>query len=352
MLRQAITNNSAERETRIRLGQDKLVFGIKYLDDCLRGIHHSDLVLIGARSGAGKTQLATLIAEANVKAGKRVDLFALEASEHEIEQRIKYRIFSSAFFADHARPRDINLNFPEWLEHGYGLILERYETEAFEKFRDGYAGLFIYNRGSAFDVQTLVQACASVEDRTDLIIIDHAHYFDFEDDNENRALKKIAQTVRHISLDMNKPIVLIGHIRKSDRNSTDAAPGMEEFHGSSDLFKIATKIVTVASGNEVRDGTYETFFRTPKNRIDGTSQSYLGQCFFDPRIGKYADGYLLGKADQKRGSVFEELPIHARPRWSSAPAPSDRSNHHANTPRTSVPNYAPKRNWRDVTADP
>jgi len=34
-------------------------FGVSYLDDKLRGILQGDLILIGARSGAGKSSIAT-----------------------------------------------------------------------------------------------------------------------------------------------------------------------------------------------------------------------------------------------------------------------------------------------------
>ena len=60
-------------------------FGIKYLDAALHGIKPNDLILIGASSGAGKTELCTHIAKTNAKLGKRVRYIALEAEKNEIE---------------------------------------------------------------------------------------------------------------------------------------------------------------------------------------------------------------------------------------------------------------------------
>ena len=343
--------NRRERQIRIDLGLNRLSFGIKYLDDCLRGIFHDDLVLVGARSGSGKTQLCTIIAEANLRAAKRVDFFALESGDCEITQRIKYRIFAKHFYADHDRPRGIKLNFADWMLNAYDLTLEKYEALAFDEVEEKLANLVIHSRGEAFTVDHLSEQVELIADKTDLVIIDHAHYFDFETDNENRALKEIAKTVRHLSLDMRKPIVLVGHLRKADKFATDLAPGMEEFHGSSDLFKIATKIVTVGKGKAVVDGKYETFFRTPKARIDGTAETFLGRCFFDPRVSGYEPRYAVGRATLSRDDDFEDLQGNDRPDWAIAATPTV-SHDVRNTPaRKPIPNFAPIRNVYNPSAD-
>ena len=44
-------------------------FGIKYLDDKLEGILQGDLILLGARSGAGKSTIADIIATHNAQNG-------------------------------------------------------------------------------------------------------------------------------------------------------------------------------------------------------------------------------------------------------------------------------------------
>jgi replicative DNA helicase len=54
-------------------------FGVTYLDAALKGICPNDLILIGATSGAGKTELCAQIARINAKLGKRVNYIALEA---------------------------------------------------------------------------------------------------------------------------------------------------------------------------------------------------------------------------------------------------------------------------------
>ena len=76
-----------------------LTFGVEYLDRALGGIFPRDLVLVGADTGIGKTELVTGIARANARKpplglGKRVHGFFLECDDGEIQERIKWRLLS------------------------------------------------------------------------------------------------------------------------------------------------------------------------------------------------------------------------------------------------------------------
>ena len=67
-------------------------FGVKYLDDELCGIMRGDFVLIGARSGAGKSSLANMIARENKKS-KQTALFSLENFENDLPMEQAYRYY-------------------------------------------------------------------------------------------------------------------------------------------------------------------------------------------------------------------------------------------------------------------
>jgi hypothetical protein len=105
-------------------------------------------------------------------------------------------------------------------------------------------------------------------------------------------------------------------LRKSDKFSNDKCPGLEEFHGSSDLFKIATKALTLAPGdNYTNDGKAETYMRIVKDRYDGSLERHLGALLFDVRKGSYEKGYQLGSAKQKRGEAFNSYAQNDLPDW-------------------------------------
>lgn len=299
-----------------------LRFGVSYLDDATGGIFPSDLILLGAPSGFGKTQLCCLIALANLEDGKKVHYIALEADQYEIEQRLKYQLFIANYLADANRPLlDERISFRKWYVGDYDETLKVYEDFADKLFSEAYKDLFLFYKQGDFNIVDLIEQVSANADKTDLIIVDHVHYFDLDDDNENRAMKQIAKTSRTLALDENKPIILVSHLRKRDKDINGAlVADMEEFHGSSDLFKIATKVITMASGGMSEQGTYETYFRVPKNRIDGGVNRFIGRTFFDPRMGSYEKKYEVGWATQTRRNGFMEVEAGFYPDWAKQPA--------------------------------
>jgi len=305
MFKTIATESFPEIQYRRNLRSRLMEFGIGILDDALRGILPDDLILIGAQSGLGKTQICCNIAMANMENGKRVHFIALEAGEFEITRRLKYPLVMERFYADDDRPSLGKIDFTNWMLGDYLNEMEAHEQSAAEFFEKAYGNLFMFHKADKFGLAELIESvCFGAKD-SDLIIIDHVHYFDLEDDNENRALKEIAKTVRSLALEEQKPIILIAHLRKKDRGNKELCPGMEEFHGSSDLYKIATRVITLSPGRPLPDGAgYETYFRIPKNRFDGGVSRFVYQTVFNPRKGSYEKEYKFCWAGSEK---FEEI---------------------------------------------
>lgn len=295
----------SEQEERYNRPKE-LTFGISFLDDAALGILPNDLVLIGARSGVGKTAVCCSIAVANIAQGKRVHFIALEAEPREIVRRLKYQILMRLFFADPNRPQ-IKPQFQKWMLGKYKGVLDSYEIEASKEFIENHRGLFTFYKSGQFDVNDMTKQVILCERETDLVIIDHVHYFDYDEKSENEAIKNIAKMVRTLTLENGIPIILVAHLRKKDRFNTDLAPGIEEFHGSSDLYKIATKVITLAPGPWSNDGRLRSFFRVVKNRFEGSVTRNIAEVTFNQREGKYEIGYRLGDIRDNRGEEFVEL---------------------------------------------
>jgi archaellum biogenesis ATPase FlaH len=317
MFSSAGKNSHLERAARADVAKNQLRFGIDFLDDACSGILQDDLVLLGAPSGVGKTQLCCNIAYANLEDGKRVHYIALEASHYEIERRLKYPLVLERFLADPNRPKlERRITFTDWLLSKHIEALAPYEDAVDKYFETAFRDLNILYKPERFGVTELIESVMLCSADTDLIIIDHVHYFDLDDDNENRGIKLIAKTVRTLALEEMKPIILVAHLRKRDKHNEELVPGLDEFHGSSDLYKIATKVVTFSPGKPTPEGNYETFFRIPKNRLDGGVSRFIGREFFNPRKGSYEKGkYQLGWAGQTRKAGFGEIEPSARPSW-------------------------------------
>lgn len=303
-----------EVNQRRNLRDGLLKFGINYLDDAMVGILKNDLILIGAGSGMGKTQTCCNIAKANIENGKKVHYIALEAEYLEIERRIKYQLFAKSFYKDAGRPRGLTISFQNWMLGDYFDSCTLNEADSANEFLRSYDNLFTFYKADKFDVNDLILTVMECAADTDLIILDHVHYMDLEDD-ENRSIKEIAKTARTLALEQGKPIILVSHMRKRDRHSNEFAPGLEEFHGSSDLYKIATKAVTIGPGAIAADGTIETYFRIVKNRFEGSVTRYIGKSFYNSREGKYEKHYEIGDAFQNRDNGFQQLSRDLYPTW-------------------------------------
>lgn len=297
-------NFRSEREGRKGLRAKALTFGINFLDDALIGIMPTDLILLGAPAGVGKTQFCCNIALANVAKGKRVHYIALEAEELEIERRIKYQMVAEKYFSYPKEIRD-ELNdriaYDKWYAGDFYDGLADYDEFASSEFNEKYKSLNIMYKEKDFGINELIEKVLLVSQETDLIIVDHVHYFDFDDDNENKAMKEIAKTARMLALEQKIPIILVAHLRKRDRNNKQLVASMEEFHGSSDLYKIATKVVTFAPGPVIAMGKYQgclhTFFRIPKNRLNGSVTRYIASVPFNLKGNCYEKEYRLSSSD-------------------------------------------------------
>lgn len=317
MFKKASASAYEEYNQRKLMPKKIMSFGVDFLDDALRGILPDDLILLGAPSGAGKTQLCCNIAYANLLDGKKVHYIALEASQYEIERRLKYPLLAERYYADPNRIKlETKLNFTDWMIGAYGDQLSIYEDEVADYFHKAYDNLYLYYKDQIFNTETLIESVLYCSSDTDLILIDHVHYFDFDDTNENRAIKEIAKTVRTLAIDEQKPIILVAHLRKRDRGNEELVSGLDEFHGSSDLYKIATRVITIAPGGKSPDGNFETYFRIPKNRLDGGVTRFIAKEFYNPKKGSYERSkYQIGSSNQNRKTGFSSIEQTDFPEW-------------------------------------
>lgn len=270
-----------------------LSYGVSYLNDATGGIMPNDLVVIGGRTGAGKTALVARIAQVNAKNLKRVHVFSLESYHGEFHDRIKFRYLSAYWYN---KFNEI-LHFREWLKGAYSLKTQEAEAEINSSLSTALNDLEIFYRTSGeFGIRELKVMIASIKDRTDLIIIDHLHYLDSDTDNELKAVKEILKEIRDLCLLYNKPIILVAHLRKKDRHDSDLAPSLDEFHGSSDITKIATQVITLAPyyGLECKSFQAPTIFRVSKSRVDNSCNRFYGMHIFDIRLDKYNNKYKIG----------------------------------------------------------
>lgn len=311
---------AGEAAERIAMATQILTFGVRFLDDALGGIATRDLVLVGARSGIGKTSLATIAALANCREGRRVHYFALEAEDKEIERRMKFQIIAREYYRRKMNPRRIR--FLDWylgkLEDELGEFGDMAEAE----MRDTtLKNLRTFYRIDSFTSAEFTRQLDAIKDETDLVILDHFQYIDMDADDrdENRAAKRITKQIRDSALRAGKPVIMVAHVRKSDRKYSGAIPELEDFHGSSDIPKMATKAIMLApnyGGNTGDPSMWSTFLQVGKCRMDNSLTRYVAKLIFNTRTDSYQELYTLGRMIDG-GKKFEPIPEDELPDWAA-----------------------------------
>jgi replicative DNA helicase len=300
---------------RLAMGTRAQKYHVNFLDDYLRGIAPRDLVVIGARTGAGKTELVRLIAQQTAAQGKRVYLLALEAEPREIERRIKYAVLAHAVHKLRI-PGGEELNYPDWLYGRCHGITGSIEKQTDEWIAQHLRTLHTLYRGVDFGMEDLEQRLRELEGRADLVILDHLHYVDIDDRDENRGVKAIVKTIRNAALITGVPVIVVAHLRKRDRGRKMLVPEIDDFHGTSDITKIATSVIMLGPAHDqpsTRSWVANTYFSIPKMRAGGACP-YVAMVGYDRLRHTYEPSYMLGKLSFA-GDSIEFISKEDYPRW-------------------------------------
>lgn len=307
-----------ERASRHYQADRALNYQLRFLDDCIRAILPHDLVLLGAPTGMGKTDMALAIAMATAMRERRVAYFALEAEPLELERRTKFSWLSREAFSRNLQRRGA-LNYTDWLLGRCDDIVGALDQEANQWMLSKLGGLRTFYRGQHFDAEDLQRAIETVHPYVDLIVVDHLHYVDAtEDEDEHRSLGNTTKTVRDVSLRIGKPILLVAHLRKRDPRTRQLVPTLDDFHGSSNITKIATQVITIERASCIEAPKWflsPTFMSVLKDRRAGVT-GLVALTQFDRRSRQYSDEYTLGRL-VKGGTEWEQIKPGDTPEWAT-----------------------------------
>ena len=276
-------------------------YHIPYLQDALTGIAPSELVVIGADAGSGKTKLAMDIGLHNASKGKRVALFALEGDRYEIAHREIYRRMCIAL-------RKQGRSTPTYNQYIFNTCPECADVEAMvcERVKKDYQDrLLIYTRRNPLDKHSVVKHLAAIHDEVDMVIIDHLHYFEFLSGLEHSEITDIMKQVKMLTDKYRIPIVLVSHLRKKGKDRV--FPDDDDFHGSSNIAKQSNTNIIISPvtledfpyAEQVETNRFSTGIRISKAR-SGIQRRIIGVVDFDLTTRSYCKDYRI--AEIKRDS--------------------------------------------------
>ena len=90
-------------------------YGVTPLDDAMLAINRNELIVLGASSGSGKTELALQISRNNAMRGKKVAHYNLEGGYLEGIQRMKWRDICDLYFKEYKY--NVKYNIPNSNNH-------------------------------------------------------------------------------------------------------------------------------------------------------------------------------------------------------------------------------------------
>lgn len=298
---------------RLERASRKLSYFVAFLDDYLRGILPNDLVLLGAPSGMGKTDLALSIAASNADAGRNVHYFGLEAEPRELERRTKYSILVRMLY-EAKHPFRERMNYADWLLGGLEDVCADYNRSADQRVLERLSRLRTYYRGARFTAEDLQRNILAIYKESALIVVDHLHYIDSDNEDEHRALGDSVKTIRDVSLRIGVPILLVAHLRKRDARTKQLVADLDDFHGSSNITKISTQVIAIERAQGIESDRWwksPTFMSVVKDRRLG-KPALVALVDYDLRSKGYANTYTLGRT---HGAEWTQITVGDVPGW-------------------------------------
>ncbi len=194
--------------------------GFSYLDRVLGGgFHRSDLILIGARPGMGKTSFALNVARNIAIKGKKVVFFSLEMSNEQLAQRIistEARVVSNKL-------RTGELDDHDW-EH-IGLAMQNLIKA--ELYFDDTANITVS------EMKARVRRMRDV----DCIIIDYLQLMSDPRYKDNRVqeVTKITRDLKLMAKDLNIPVVTCSQLSRNTAKTADHRPQLTDLRESGSI---------------------------------------------------------------------------------------------------------------------
>ena len=202
--------------------------GIGLLDSTITGLNRSDLIVLAARPGVGKTSFGLNIARhASVVSKRRVAFFSLEMSREQLASRL----LSTEASVEGTRLRSGDLNDDEWTRIiEAGDILGRAEL-----YFDDAPGI------------TVPQMKAKVRrlKHVDLVIVDYLQLMSGGKKSDNRVneISDITRNLKIMAKELDVPVIAMSQLRRPTERTKDHRPGLSELRDSGSIEQDADIVI-------------------------------------------------------------------------------------------------------------
>lgn len=237
----------AEEASQKREGFSGIRTGFQDLDDLMGGLRKSDLILIGARPGEGKTSLALNIALAAGHAGGKVLVFSLEMPRRQIAARL---LFSQAQVDARQLSRP-------------GMLSER-DRRLIQNTLPVVARMPIYVDDSNVTPVELRSKARQLsrEHGLDLIVVDYLQLMRGAEpgarrfENRNLEIAEISRSLKLLAKELDVPVLALSQLSRAPEQRTGAwtAPRLSDLRESGALEQDADIVIFIHRERPKREG--------------------------------------------------------------------------------------------------
>lgn len=226
--------------------------GISALDEITTGLNRSDLIIVGARPGMGKTSFALNIARNVAMQQKRtVAVFNLEMSR---EQMVN-RLLSSEARVSSKKLRTGNLTPDEWtrLASAAGQL--------------GQAPIYLDDTAS-ITVATMKARLLRLKD-LGFVVIDYLQLMHSGKRTENRVteVSEITRSLKIMAKELNVPIMVCAQLARATEKQANHRPGLSDLRESGSIEQDADQVLFL-----YRDEYYRNEKSDPSSVQTGTAE--------------------------------------------------------------------------------
>ena len=194
--------------------------GIGDLDRMITGLNRSDLILLAARPGMGKTSFALNIARnAACKSKKTVAFFSLEMSKEQLASRL----LSTEALISGTKLRTGKLSEEEWNR----LIPASDVLSKAELYLDDTPGITIT------EMKSRLRRLRNL----DLVVIDYLQLMGSgrRIDNRVQEISEITRNLKILAKEMNVPVITLSQLSRASEQRTDHRPQLSDLRDSGSI---------------------------------------------------------------------------------------------------------------------
>lgn len=205
--------------------------GFKDLDEKTAGLHKSDLIIVAARPGMGKTAFAlNIAAQSAVKANASVMIFSLEMSQEQLGQRL---------IAMQARVEAEKLKKGE---------LDRKDWDRIQFALDElHKSKIVIDDTPGVSIMEMRNKCRRLkaEQGLDLIVVDYLQLmtYDGRTDSRQQEISALSRNLKLLAREMDCPVIVLSQLSRAPEQRQDKRPLLSDLRESGSIEQDADIVV-------------------------------------------------------------------------------------------------------------